>query len=297
MKQIWDRKFCPVIIYSADSKIISDIPQYDHPFIEIIPKGAGSEEKIREAVERFIPHVEALQRSQSSISRAFSLAIRDVAPDAFNTFSETEKIVDAVVRGGRRRVAALMDEPFSDAGVLASWEQYLSPPISQDIRLGDVLRSTPDNPDDPTAFRIVLTPSCDTVSIALKVEYVLVAKCCKISSALDKCQIRLNEKRIKRSNILTQGFYNAYIPFPKLPGKIPAMAANLRDLELIPVTAIGQDSAEFQIVASIDSPFRELVSWAYLQVAGRPGLPERDLDGWIHDIIEDAETRKESESN
>ncbi|MYK60628.1 MAG: hypothetical protein F4034_01405 [Chloroflexi bacterium] len=75
------------------------------------------------------------------------------------------------------------------------------------------------------------------------------------------------------------------------------MAADLRDLELIPVGAIGVEGEEFLRVASVDSPFRELISWAYLQVAGRPGLPQRDLDGWIHDIIEAANTPSESEAN
>lgn len=297
MNLIWRHNFCPVIIYSADSKIISDIPEYHHPFIEIIAKGAGSDEKIREAVERFIPHVEALQSSQSIVSRAFSHAMRDLAPDAFKTFSEREEFVDAVVRGGRRRVAALMDETLPEVEALASWEQYLAPPVSQDIRLGDVLRSNQGDPDDPTTFRIVLTPSCDTVSTALKVESVLVAKCCEIGLALHKCQIGVSERSIKRSNMLTQGFYNAYIPFPKLPDKIPAMTADLRDLELIPVGEIGVEGEEFLRVASVDSPFRELVSWAYLQVAGRPGLPQRDLDGWIHDIIEAVNIQSGSEAN
>lgn len=297
MNRIWMHNFCPVIIYSADSKIISDVPEYNHPFIEIIAKGAGSDEKVREAVERFVPHVEALQSSHSLVSRAFSLAMRDIAPDAFNTFSETEEFVDAVVRGGRRRVAALMDETLPGVEALASWEQYLAPPVSQDIRLGDILRSNQGDPDDPAAFRIVLTPSCDMVSTALKVEFVLVAKCCEIGLALHKCQIGLSERSIKRSNILTQGFYNAYIPFPKLPGKIPAMTADLRDLELIPVGSIGVEEDEFLIVASVDSPFRELVSWAYLQVAGRPGLPQRDLNGWIQDIIEAVNIQRGSETN
>ena len=297
MGQIWSHNFCPVIVYSADSKIISDIPEYDHPFIEIIAKGADSDEEVREAVKRFIPHVQALHSSQSLVSRAFSHAMRDVAPDAFNTFSETEEIVDAMVRGGRRRVAALMDEALPEVEALASWEQYLAPPVSQDIRLGDVLRSNQGDPDDPTTFRIVLTPSCDTVSTALKVECVLVAKCCNIGLALHKCQIGLNERSIQRSNILTQGYYNAYIPFPKLKDKIPVMAADLRNLELIPVGAIGLEGERFLRVASVDSPFRELISWAYLQIAGRPGLPQRELDGWIHDIIEAANIPSENEAN
>ena len=62
------------------------------------------------------------------------------------------------------------------------------------------------------------------------------------------------------------------------------MAANLKELDLMPIENIG-DAKEFTAIASIDSPFRELVSWTYLQIACRPGLPERDLDTWATEII------------
>ena len=47
--------------------------------------------------------------------------------------------------------------------VLAGWEQYLFPPVSDDILLGDVLKDAEGKDDDPTLFRVVLTPSCDLV--------------------------------------------------------------------------------------------------------------------------------------
>ena len=69
------------------------------------------------------------------------------------------------------------------------------------------------------------------------------------------------------------------------------MAANLRELELITVEKIipGED-AEYCIVASIDSPFKELVSWAYLQISCRPGLPDRDIQSWRQEVINAAES-------
>lgn len=63
------------------------------------------------------------------------------------------------------------------------------------------------------------------------------------------------------------------------------MAANLRDLQLVPMQQIG-NGTEFSRIAAIDSPFRELVAWAYLQIACRPGLPERDLSSWAKEIIQ-----------
>ena len=96
-------------------------------------------------------------------------------------------------------------------------------------------------------------------------------------------------KKRLRSTILTQGYSDAIIPFPCLEGHIPTMVADLRDLELIDNQKVGgRDSGRpFLRIASIDSPFRELVAWAYLQIACRPGLPDRDFNSWRDEIVED----------
>jgi CTP synthase len=62
------------------------------------------------------------------------------------------------------------------------------------------------------------------------------------------------------------------------------MSACLRDLELIPVDGIAGDAAKYLRVASVDSPFREQIAWAFVQIAGRPAVPDRDLEGWIEEI-------------
>ena len=63
------------------------------------------------------------------------------------------------------------------------------------------------------------------------------------------------------------------------------MAADLRDLQFIRVEDIGISGKLYHRIASIDSPFRELLSWAYLQTACRPGLPDRDFNSWADEII------------
>jgi CTP synthase len=63
------------------------------------------------------------------------------------------------------------------------------------------------------------------------------------------------------------------------------MSAHLRDLELIPADEIGDgDPAKFVRAASVDSPFREQIAWAFVQIAGRPAVPDRDLESWIEEI-------------
>ena len=62
------------------------------------------------------------------------------------------------------------------------------------------------------------------------------------------------------------------------------MVADLRDLQLIDLAAIGTDK-DWTRVASVDNPMRELTAWAYMGLAGRPGLPDRDFGAWVDEVI------------
>ena len=79
-----------------------------------------------------------------------------------------------------------------------------------------------------------------------------------------------------------------YLPIPKFERHVPLMAADLKSLELLEWNQVrlepddGNAATEgvvYERVAFTDSPFREMVIWAYLRVTGRPGLPEIDVDG------------------
>ena len=224
--------------------------------------------------------------------------MRDVAPYAFEAFADTDRRMETIKRSGRRRIAALMDELSLDGTTLASWEQYLFPPVCDSPQLGDILRKVDGANDDPVSFRVVLTPSCDLVSSGSrdpKVSNVLVAKCCSMNDGLDRTSrknmgIKKLEDQLPR--ILTQGYFESVIPFPSLKNRIPTMAADLRDLELIPINDISVSNGPFRRVASVDSPFRELIAWAYMQIAGRPGLPDRDSASWTKEIIATLESER-----
>lgn len=279
---IWNNRFCPIIVYSA---FPDRADEKKHPFKTIIKKGRDSDEKVLNAIKEFRPHTDALREAENHIRQQFANAMRNVAPHIFKIFDNDSKSVDVIKRAGRRRVAALMDQPLDDQKALATWEQYLFPPVSDDLQLGDVLRYKDGSPDGPEDFRIILTPSCDLVSSegrSPKVSDVLVAKCCSMQEGLQQIGMtNPNCATIRKNSVITQGYSQNIIPFPELSGKIPTMAANLKDLELIPFENIKHLYCR---VASVDSPFREMIAWAYLQTAGRPGLPDRDFDSWSKEI-------------
>ena len=266
-------------MYAADPDLLES---EKHEFVKKVKKGSGSEHEVLGSIRHFLPHIEVLQKTEDEIRQRLSEAMREVAPHAFETFSDSVERQDAVLRAGRRRVAAMMDEP-PEGSKLAAWECYLHPPVSEDMLLGDILMGKDGNITEPISFRVVLTPSCD-LAHRPKVRNVLVAKCCPMDKALKGVGLAPNSHLITiRDRLLSAGYAQSVIPLPPLPGMFPPMAADLRDLELIPVNGIGNDK-QFQRKASLDSPFREMVAWAYMQTACRPGLPDRDLDTWAQEI-------------
>ena len=285
---IWKHQFCPIVVYSARPDLLDEDQWPPHPFVKKVQKGSGSPSKVLAAIQEFLPHVQALQKTQYLVRDCFSMAMRHIAPYAFTAFDDITKREEVILRSGRRRIAALMDEsPMGESG-LASWECYLYPPALQDTQLGDILQLTTGKSASPSSFRVVLTPSCDMVQSngrKPKVQKILAAKCCSMPKALSLLGLpgTRNVATIM-DRILSSGYAQAIIPLPSLKGLIPLMAANLRDLELISIANIA-DEKRFVRIASIDSPFRELIAWAYMQTACRPGLPDRDLESWAQEII------------
>ena len=291
LEYVWEQQFCPVIIHSANPDVP---PEHTNTFVREVTKGQHSPQEVLDAIRELRPHVKALKEAEDDVRNSFSIAMRDVAPSSFDIFADDDQRRDAIRRAGRRRLAALMDETSADGEVLASWEQYICPPVSEDILLGDVLRKSEGDRTDPASFRVVLTPSCDLDASGgreAKVGDVLVAKCVPTRDAFDLTSLKgMTANRLKDrliGAVLSRGYFETILPLPALQDRIPTMVASLRDLELIPLCDIGIRCKPFLRIASLDSPFREMVSWAYLQVSGRPGVPERDFESWRDEIIAD----------
>ena len=303
LDSIWERHFCPVVVYSARPEEIAGTKYEDNPFVTCIKKGSTSTAHVLSAIKTFQPHITAIKEAEQDVRHCFAKVMRDVSPYAIRDIND-EQYVETIKRTSRRRIAALMDEPLGDDTALAPWEQYLFPPISNNIQMGDLLMEKGADCNKPNAFRVVLSPSCDLVSTGRKpkVKNVLVAKCCSMKVGLKSTisrKTKLDEMEGDLpSALLNQGYQGAIIPFPALEKHIPTMAANLRNLDLISIGKIGDKDSdkEFHRVASIDSPFREIIAWAYMQIACRPGLPDRDTLKWAKEIVEDIGEEEETTS-
>ncbi len=304
---IWAHRFCPIIVHSADPSHHESSSE-EHPFVRSIKKGRNSPKEVIEALYDFCPHIKALQEAKceidAEVEKAFAQAMRDVAPQVFTDTAngaDVEKRAKAINRAGRRRLGAFLEGVSAD-DVRSAWEIYLCPPASKHILLGDLLLRTDGEADNGRAcevvennFLLVLSPSCDLVVSETRepqVPSVLAARCKSTRQGIGRTALgslpdsnTRARKRLKRY-LLTAGHLEGIIPLPRYRDVIPTMAADLRDLCLIPTEAIGAE-AKYRRVASMNSPYRELVSWAYQQIACRPGLPDRDVEAWSSEVLAD----------
>jgi hypothetical protein len=291
---IWKTKFCPLVFYTAVPELLGEDPRLKHPFVRTEKKGSGSEERVINDIRGFERHVSALESVNTEIRGALNRTLKEVAPGVFASVKEPIEAQDMLTRMARRRVAAVMDEKLSTGGPnLRTWEQYLCPPtITGHLLTGDIIRKRAGDSQNPSSYAVILTPSCDLVRDEHrqpKVDKVLAAMCSGVDQLLTEVGLDLTSRREKCKDrllpLLRQGHGHWCLPVPALPGEFPTMVADFRRLELINISQIGDGETEYVRVASVDNPFRELVAWAYILCAARPGLPDRDFDAWVEEVV------------
>ena len=288
------KRFVPLVFFSALGEPPDDAPA--GPFEKFISKNEdNAENRLIEEIRLFAPHIAALQQVEANIHTVAMEVLEKAAGPIWELEDDATKRTDLLNRSVKRRIAASIDSAsLSDGEALSPWEQYIYPELGTDLLMGDVLRRREADVRDPGTYRLVLTPSCDLVmrNGKAKVDRILVAHCVSIEAFLHASKVsqnRLNDRgeRDGLERALTQPQSDGFIALPGYPSVLPYMAVKLRKLELLFITDEGfegADGATYDRVASIDSPFREALSWAYLQIAGRPGLPDRNNKVWVEGI-------------
>ena len=234
--------------------------------------------------------VESVRKLREEIDAVIHNVLRDTAGEGHVPVDDANYLLHA----GRRRIAATMDErTVRDNREMACWEHYLVPAIGKDCLTGDILHKTGATKLVAESYRLMLSPSCD-LARGGKIVGALVAKChapAKMLEVFKKAVKPSDDKDLKRqlmSLVLSQGAWNGWFPLPAFAETIPEMVANLKDVEVVPLEAIHSEDAAtmaFERIASIDSPFREQVAWAFLTTAARPGMPDRDLKPWAEALM------------
>lgn len=296
LDKIWRSTFRPIILFTANAGTIdvSLKENQSNKMLCVIPK--GDEEPVIEQLKSIAKFAPALSHYRENIGQALILAISSI-----QGLKQIENIEDlAIGYTLSKRTSAFFDDQYIST-LAPSWVQYLCPPVSECLNVCDIIRVKSEginfqSAGKPEEYYIILTPSCDMQSTegrAPKVSHVLCARCFPKedfhSIPLSSPPSSRNTERVK--SMLNSGYSNNCIALPEYAGVIPYMTANLKKPELISLTdievqpPIDTTEKKYFRVASICSPFREQIVWAYMQSACRPGVPDRNMELWAKDIL------------
>jgi hypothetical protein len=283
IRKIYTYSFLPIVIFSAFSDIY-DNPYRDNYFVKTVKKGPGGINELKKAIREYRPFIEKrmdishdLDTDVSEIYRnSYQILIKNIMPKKSN---ERTEIFTRLIK---RRLAASMDSMVSNDAINA-WEIYLYPCLGYNFLTGDILKKKRTDKNDPSSYRIILSPSCDLqLEEGRKhIERVKVACFKKINLVFNKNQLR--------ESTLRDISPKQYLFFHKLEGIFPHMICDFKDLEIINFDDLNK---KYERIASVDSPFRESIVWADLTINNRLGLPDRNCNKWLNSIKEDCYSEK-----
>ncbi|HEV2454434.1 MAG TPA: hypothetical protein VGY98_09235 [Verrucomicrobiae bacterium] len=293
---IRDEHFCPVIFYSANP-MPEGFPAGADPFACYHSKTNTNPDQVAKIVGTFIRHVDGLQKIRDEIESQSAKTLQKVTRLIWNAEADPAIREQALLRVTRRRLAAALEYPLAGETHIKAWEQFIYPPIDPNLLTGDVLRRIGGQINNPSDYRVILTPPCDLVVGANRhpVNDVLVAQCVRVNDAeiLRKCkslETRAADLPQRLGKKLKEDRLDGMLVLPALTGVWPVMVVDFKSLDLVPRSTIAPTheaivaTSAYERIASMDSPYRESLSWRFTQTAGRPGLPEIDEQSLATDV-------------
>jgi hypothetical protein len=283
IRKIYQYSFLPIIIFSAFSDIY-DNPYKDNYFVKTVKKGPDGINELKKAIREYRPFIE----KRMDISHGLDVNVSEIYRNSYQILiknimsKKSNERTEIFTRLIKRRLAASMDSMVGNDAINA-WEIYLYPCPGCDFLTGDILKKKKSNKNDPSSYKIILSPSCDLqLEEGRKhIEKVRVACFKKVESVFKKSQLR--------ESTLRDISPKQYLFFHKLEGIFPHMICDFKDLEIINFNDLNR---KYERIVSVDSPFRESIVWADLTINSRLGLPDRNCDKWLNSIKEDCYSEK-----
>ena len=295
LDNIWRNGFRPLIIFSANAKLI-DIGSklQESNMVKITPK--GDEEPVVKTLQHLEKFVSSLKSYRSDMGKALIISLNSIENIKEQPDLE-ENVVSYVLS---KRTSAYFDKEYIGS-LPPAWVQYLCPPVNESLCVCDIIRVKTDETSwtsagNPEEYMIVLTPSCDMVcdnGRSPKVSHVLCAHCYgKQAFHGMTLAAEPTDKNIKRVvEELNLGYNNSKVALPGLMNEIPYLTVDLKKIELIAINQIAinknmiSDDIRYVRVASVCSPFREQIVWAHMQNSCRPGVPDRNMELWAKEML------------
>lgn len=156
---VWNNHFCPIVFQSAQE--VGEYQRLSHPFTRYEIKIGDSLRKVADHIKSFAPEIEGLRGVRRELSKHAGEILRHVSGSIWQGSGKSAQQTDLFLRVARRRMAAALDYVAEHETQTQAWEQYIYPPIGDDLLTGDLIRTNGASTSDPAVYRLVLSPSCD----------------------------------------------------------------------------------------------------------------------------------------
>lgn len=286
------RRFIPVIFYTAVPDRVRDL---ETAVVKVVPKGSGLGE-LEASLKGQIDS--GLLRANRELNLHFERTIRDYlwdfVPQHWDELTGTAEGQATLAYLLSRRIASSLDVEGADklAQSLTSisapgsgseetvhpLRYYIIPPEYGSYKMGDILRE-----GEPPSYWVVLTPSCDLIrrgSRPQKADYVLLARCVSLEEFTEFTDWGEGDPPSSLIALLRT-------PDGRPPGKqegrfyflpgvlgIPDMLIDFQQVRTVEFANL----PNCEKVATLDSPYAESASSSYLQLLGRLGTPNLDIN-------------------
>jgi len=297
-------RFCPLVVYSSGVKP----PELDETaFVVWADKSRPDdiEQAISQLLNTNIPQL--ARKLHDELERSAGSYLWEFLEKKWDQLTGKEQVDAAVLERLIRRRAALQIgrlnpsvEGTQELEEVKASEFYIYPSISEDLRLGEIIKSVEDG-----TFRVVLTPHChlhiqpnDTLPRA---EHVLTVKAFPAKETILKAYRdpdgtqRHPWRGGNQDDKLRRRIKSPAEHMGKLDGRywfmpgfldIPDSYCDFLQLESVAYQEIG-DTEKFKRVAAIDAPFAEALQSCFTRFYLSVGIPNLNPDDFRHLIDKD----------
>jgi len=286
---IRSQRFCPVIAFTDGS-----VPQsiVEGPFVKIADKSRGDQEIIASLEELLATGIPEIARKlHDELDRVSGSYLWEFLEARWNDLISSSIRNQAVLERLVRRRAALqlgrldpaVDGP-TELRVIDAVEYYIYPPVSDEFRLGEIIRCKHDK-----TVRIVMTPHCYlTIQPGAqepRADHILTLKAFPAEEVLEKEGVKWSGKsgseELRRRTSIEAELGKPRGRYCFLPRflDIPDLYCDLLQMESLPFKTITQN---FEKLAVLDTPFAEALQSYFSRFYSAVGLPSLDHEGSKH---------------
>jgi CheY-like chemotaxis protein len=295
---IRQRRFVPVVFYTGLPHLVQNL---ETPLIRVVEKTQGLPHLLGAVKEIFatrLPAVNrALLRHLEKVQRDYMWEFVATHWEQFGASTDRTALAYLLARRlamslsgpGIRQLAHDLGDPHGTVtaeGLVHPMRYYVMPPVQPAPIAGDLYRG---QIGDQDGYWVLLTPSCDLVTGREKAEWVLLAKCLRLTAQVEYQKwaaglpkpSKTAKDRLKdllqnnRRNSQPERFY-------LLPSALtlPNLVVDFQQLMVLAREQIGS----LERLASIDSPFAEALLARFARYFGRLGTPDLDVEAVLSSL-------------